>query len=169
MFMKKSTFSKLNGFDPFFFMYHEDTDFSLRALRNGLSIYTTNETLLHHKKFHMAINRFTYFNIEKNRYIVLYKNIRSIKALIPYVFISEVMLFFQAILTKKIKLRLKIYISLIQNYVHIKKLRVNEFNSKSKRFRRLDLNRHLDPIIMGRRLINVKILRYFLRIINLIL
>ena len=79
MFMKKSTFSKLNGFDPFFFMYHEDTDFSLRAIRNGVLIYTTNETLLHHKKLHMAINNFTYYNIEKNRYIVLYKNIKSIK------------------------------------------------------------------------------------------
>ncbi|MHA1294908.1 MAG: glycosyltransferase family 2 protein, partial [Promethearchaeota archaeon] len=35
MFMKKSTFLKLNGFDPYFFMYHEDTDFSLKALRNN--------------------------------------------------------------------------------------------------------------------------------------
>jgi len=169
MFMKRSAFIEMNGFDSFFFMYHEDTDLSLRAIRNGFLIYSTNETLLHHQKIHMTINNFTYYNIEKNRYIVLYKNIKSIKALLPYFIISELMLLFQAILTRKIKLRLKIYRFLIQNYVLIKRLRYNKFNCESKRCKRRDLDRHLDPIILGRVLSNVKILRYFLRIINLIL
>lgn len=169
MFMKRSVFIEMNGFDPYFFMYHEDTDFSLRAIRNGISIYTTNETLLHHQKIHMTINKFTYYNIERNRYIVLYKNIKSIKALAPFVIVSEIMLFFQAILTKKIKLRLRIYKFLIQNYVLIKRLRFNKFNCQSKRLKRLDLDRDLDPIILGRLLSNVKILRYFLKIINLVL
>lgn len=169
MYMKRSAFIEMNGFDSFFFMYHEDTDLSLRAIRNGILIYTTNETLLHHQKIHMTINDFTYYNIEKNRYIVLYKNIKSIKALLPYFIISEIMLLFQAILTGKIKLRLKIYRFLIQNYLLIKRLRYNKFNCESKRFKKRDLDQHLDPIILGRILSNVKILRYFLRIINLIL
>ena len=169
IFMKRSAFIEMRGFDSYFFMYHEDTDLSLRAIRNGFLIYTTNETLLHHKKIHMTINNFSYYNIEKNRYIVLYKNIKSIKALLPYFIIAELMLLFQAILTRKVKLRLKIYRFLIQNYVLIKRLRYNKFNCESKRFKKRDLDQHLDPIILGRILSNVKILRYFLRIINLIL
>ncbi|MFX1391998.1 MAG: glycosyltransferase family 2 protein [Promethearchaeota archaeon] len=169
MFMKRSTFIRLKGFDPFFFMYHEDTDLSLKALRFGIPIYTTNKTLLKHQKLHMLINFFTYFHIEQNRFIVLYKNINSMKLLAPFILISELILLFQAILTKKLKLRIKIYKFLIQNYKQIKQLRFSKFNKSVPRLKKRDLDRNLEPIIMGRILGNVKILRLFLKIVNLIL
>lgn len=169
MFMKKITFLKLNGFDSYFFMYHEDTDFSLRALRKNIPIYTTNKTMLIHQKLHLLINNFTYYYIERNRYLCIYKNIKSLKILIPFILISEIMLLFQAVLTRNIKIRLKIYKFLIQNYVKIKHLRNNKVNNKNQRLKRDHLNNHLDPIILGRMLSKVKILRYFLKLINLIL
>jgi hypothetical protein len=169
IFMKRDLFLKLNGFDSNFFMYHEDTDFSLNALRNKILTYTTNETLLLHQKIHMSINEFTYYYIERNRYLVLYKNIKDLISLVPYIIISEFMLLFQAILTKKLKLRLKIYIFLIRNNKTLRYLRTNKINNKTKKLNKQALDRNLDPIIMGRILSNVKILRIFMKLINLIL
>ena len=169
MFMKKNLFLQLNGFDPFFFMYHEDSDFSLRAIRNKISIFTTNEILLHHQKIHMSINNFTYYYIERNRYLVIFKNINNLKNLIPYLIVSEILLVFQAILTKKLILRLKIYKFLLKNYRTIKNLRINQINKKTDKLHIKNLNRHLDPIVLGKTLSRVKIIRIFLRIINLIL
>lgn len=168
MFMKKKVFLKLNGFDPFFFMYHEDSDFSLKAVRNQITIYTTNEILLTHQKIHMSINNFTYYYIERNRYLVIYKNVDNLKSLIPYIIISELMLIFQALLSNKIITRFRIYKFLIQNYRKIKYLRTNKINCKNKKIQKIDLDRHLDPILLGRLLSNVKLMRYLLIIMNLI-
>jgi len=169
MFMKKNTFLDLKGFDSFFFMYHEDSDFSLKALRSKIFTYTTNETMLHHQKIHMSINAFTYYYIERNRYLVIYKNIENLMSYVPYIIISDLILLFQAIITGRLKLRLKVYMFLIKNYTLIKYLRSNKFNNKTKKINRNGLDNHLDPIIMGRILSRVKILRILLKIFNLIL
>ncbi|MFX0186797.1 MAG: glycosyltransferase family 2 protein [Candidatus Hodarchaeota archaeon] len=169
MFLKKKTFIELNGFDTFFFMYHEDTDFSLRAIRKCISIYTTNETTLHHQKIHMILNDFTYFYIERNRYLTIYKNIDKIRKLIPFFLISEVMLITHALSNKILKLRLKVYKFLIQNFRQIKYLRNNKNNSKEKKLQKQHLDIYLDSIILGRLLSHASILKLFLKIMNLIL
>lgn len=169
MFMKKEVFLGLNGFDSYFFMYHEDTDFSLRAIRSGIRIYTTNESTLFHQKIHMSINDFTYFYIERNRYLAIYKNIKNFMSLIPYIIVSELMLLFQAIITRKIKLRLRLYKFFVLHYRDIKNLKYNKFNFKNNKIKRSYLDKNLDSIILGRILSRVKILRAFLKIINLIL
>jgi len=168
-FMKRKLFIELNGFEPYFFMYHEDTDFSLRALRNNISIYTTNETLLIHQKINMSINNFTYYYIERNRYICLYKNLVSINSLIPFLLISEIMLIFQAIITRKLRIRLRIYKFLMQNIVNIKHLRSTKANRRNQMIKKKNLDSHLDPIVLGKFPSHVKIFKYFLKIINLIL
>lgn len=169
MFMKRKTFIDLNGFDPDFFMYHEDTDFSLRAYRKNISIYTTNETVLFHQKLNNMLNNFTYYYIERNRYLCLTKNILNLKSLIPFIIISEIMLLFHAILMKKMKIRLRIYKFLIQNFSSIKKLRLNEFNLKTQKINKNQLSFNLDPIILGTVIYKNKILRQLLKIFNLIL
>jgi len=169
VFMKRQTFLELKGFDPFFFMYHEDTDFSLNAIRNGIFIYTTNETILHHQKLHMLLTEFTYYYIERNRYICVYKHIENFKKLIPYLMITEVMLFFQALLEGYLKLRFKVYKFLIHNRKQIKYLKRKNDNNKMLKLKKQHLDRNLDSIVLGRMLNNVKILRFFLKIFNLIL
>ncbi|MHA1440147.1 MAG: glycosyltransferase family 2 protein, partial [Promethearchaeota archaeon] len=169
MFMKKSTFLKLNGFDPYFFMYHEDTDFSLKALRNNIPIYTTNETILKHQKLTLILNDFTYYHIERNRYLYLYKNIENFKSLTPYLIISELMLLFQALLTKKLKQRFRIYKFLIQNLKQIYLLRTNKINNRSPKIKKNQLASNLDPILLGKFPSRIKILKALLEIINLIL
>ena len=169
VFMKRQTFLELNGFDTFFFMYHEDTDFSLNAIRNGIFIYTTNETILYHQKLQMVLTEFTYYYIERNRYLCIYKHIDNFKNLIPYLIITEIMLLFQAILEGYLKLRFKVYRFLIHNRKQIRYLRLKKNNNKTMKMKKNYLDRHLDSIVMGRILSNVKILKFFLKILNLIL
>ena len=64
MFLQKKTFLELNGFDSSFFMYHEDTDFSLRAFRSKIHTYTTNVTNILHLKHDFKLSDFTYYYIE---------------------------------------------------------------------------------------------------------
>ena len=169
MFLKKDTFLKLNGFDPYFFMYHEDTDFALKAIRNHISIFTTNETLLYHQKDHFLLSDFTYYYIERNRYLCLFKHLDNLKSLIPYIFLSELMLLFHAFLLKKLKLRFKIYKFFIQNYKEIKNLRLSKTNQKNLKIRKKQLSSNLDLIILGKSLRNDTLLIFFLKVINLIL
>ncbi|MFX1502159.1 MAG: glycosyltransferase family 2 protein [Promethearchaeota archaeon] len=169
VFMKRQTFIELNGFDSFFFMYHEDTDFSLTAIRNGIFIYTTNETILHHQKLHMMLTDFTYYYIERNRYLCIYKHIDNFIGLIPYLIITEIMLLFQAILEGYLKLRFKVYKFLIHYRKQIKVLRHTKQNNASIKLKKYYLDRHLDSIVMGKILSNVRILKFFLKLFNLIL
>ncbi|MFX1259520.1 MAG: glycosyltransferase family 2 protein, partial [Promethearchaeota archaeon] len=168
-FMKRKTFLELKGFDTYFFMYHEDTDFSLNAIRNGIFIYTTNETILHHQKLHMMLTEFTYYYIERNRYICIYKHIDNFKGLIPYLIITEIMLLFQAILGRFLKFRFKVYKFLIQNRRQIRDLRLKKSNNKTMKLKKNYLDRHLDSIVLGKTLGDVKILKFFLKLFNLIL
>ena len=169
LFLQKQTFFELNGFDPYFFMYHEDTDFSLMALRNNIPIYTTNKTLLIHQKEHLILNDFSYYYIERNRYFCLIKNIEKYKILIPYLIITELMLLIQAFLIKKIKTRFKVYKFLIQHRKELSSLRYKATNINNQKLNINHLSRNLDPIILGPNLSNTRILIYFLKILNFIM
>ncbi len=169
VFMRRKTFLELRGFDTYFYMYHEDTDFSLNAIRNGIFIYTTNETLLHHLKIQMAINNFTYYYIERNRYLCIYKHINKIIPLIPYIILTEPLLLFQALTYRMLKLRIRVYKFLIQNRKQIRSLRFNENNNKTLKLKKNHLDYNLDSILLGRIMSRVKILKFFLKILNLII
>jgi len=166
MFLTKELFLNLNGFDPYFFMYQEDTDFSLRALRNNIPIFTTNKTILVHQKTSFKLNDLSYYYIERNRFLCIFKNLDSLKKLIPFLILSELLLLFHSILIKKIKIRLLIYKYLIQNYKIIKKIRFNSFNCINRKVKRFELNSNLDSSIFGRSLSNNNILNFLLKLLN---
>ncbi|MFX1256314.1 MAG: glycosyltransferase family 2 protein [Promethearchaeota archaeon] len=128
MFLKRDVFFKLNDFNPYFFRYHEDTDFSLNALRNNLEIYITNKTHLKHQKFQMMLNNFTCYYFERNSYLLLDKNIKTFRCLIPYTLILKLMRLFQSILTKKLKIRLWISKFLIQKNKQLRYMRAYKLN-----------------------------------------
>ena len=168
MFLKKDTFLKLNGFDPYFFMYHEDTDLSLKALRNKIPVLTTNETQLYHQKNRFILNDFSYYYIERNRYLCLVKNLDSIVKLIPYILITEFLLIFHSILIKKLKVRLKIYSFLIRNYTNLKSIKTNKLNCRIQKVRKYELSSKLDSNILGKNLANKKVILFLIKIINII-
>ncbi|MHA1285321.1 MAG: glycosyltransferase family 2 protein [Promethearchaeota archaeon] len=167
LFLKKELFLKIGGFNPNYFMYHEDTDLSLKALSLGIPIYTTNEIYLNHQKLHMLLNNFTYYYLERNRFYLLYKNIKNIYKILPHLIVLEFILLFQAFLLKKLKIRFKIYKFLIQNFKFMKNDKYKRYDLKFK----ITIDRlscHFDPIILGPRIMDLKTFRFFLKILNLI-
>ena len=164
LFIKKSLFLKKGAFDSHFFMYYEDTDFSLRILRNGLKMYTTNDPFLIHQKEEWTISNFRYYLLERNRFFLLIKNINNLKKLFPFLLISEIVLIFQSVLIKKFKLRLTLYAELINKRKFFKNLR-----EKSKEeialFPYEKLSKTLDPVLLGD-LGQVKAFNTFLKIFN---
>lgn len=46
--VRSDVFHSLNGFDPAFFMYYEDTDFSIRLKRHGFEFRLIDKAILHH-------------------------------------------------------------------------------------------------------------------------
>ena len=50
MFFKRSNFIKNNGFDKNIFLYWEETDYTKRALKIGLSAYQLNKVKVYHEK-----------------------------------------------------------------------------------------------------------------------
>ena len=163
-FVKKDFFLRMGGFDKEFFMYYEDTDFSLKMLRNGNKIYTTNDPFLIHQKNHQSLNNLQYFFLERNRFIVIIKNVHNIRKLIPVFLIVEFILLVHSLFIKKFKLRFKIYLDLIHKINYFRLMRKN-----SKRENHLlsyqTLSKTLDPILLGN-LQYLKAFRSLLKLLN---
>lgn len=48
MMVRTASFERLQGFDPRFFLYYEETDLCLRATRAGLEIWAVGDAIAHH-------------------------------------------------------------------------------------------------------------------------
>ena len=111
-------------------------------------IYTTSDPLLIHQRESYLINKFRYFYLERNRFILLIKNIKNIKKLIPYLIITEFTLVLHSLFIKKFKTRLRIYIEIIQRIKYLKKLRKNSKNERNL-ISYQELSKTLDPVLLG--------------------
>lgn len=86
----RNYFIELGGFDENFFMYNEDADISWRVhLKGGKILLITDSTVIHN--YDPRITMFKLFQTEKNRYLLLRKNmpIRWIIQLIPCLIIAD--------------------------------------------------------------------------------
>jgi len=166
-FIKRKIFLEMEGFDSIFFMYYEDTDLSLRFLRNGMKILTTNDPYLIHQKHEWKFSDFQYYLLERNRFIAFIKNIDNFKKVFPFFILTECIMLFHAIITKKIGLRTRIYYELIKHIKVIKELRA-ESRKKADLLSYQLLSRKLDPILLGGFQEN-KIFKDLLRLFNSIL
>ena len=166
-FLKKELFLEIGGFDNIFFMYCEDTDISLRILRKGLKIYTTNVPYLIHQKHEWIFSDFQYYLLERNRFIAFFKNIDNFKRLIPFFLIMELILLFQAIFIKKFKLRIRIYYEILTRIKFFKNLRENS-KKESDLMPYHKLSKTLDPVLLGN-LKNIEFFNKILRLFNILL
>lgn len=161
LFIKKDFFLKMGGFYKKFFMYYEDTDLSLKLLRNGYEIYTTNDPFLIHQKKFQTLNDFQYYFLERNRFIVVIRNISDVHKLLPIIILVELILLFHSPFIRKFRIRLKIYLELLFNIKNLKSMR-----EKSKREGKLlpyqKLSRTLDPILLG----NLQKIKFFRKLLN---
>lgn len=90
---------QIGGFDESFFMYCEDTDLSLRAWLAGRRIVYVPGSVAHHR-YRMEVSAQKFFQLEKNRPLVLVKNLRgrTLAALMPALALGELMMWLYALL-----------------------------------------------------------------------
>jgi GT2 family glycosyltransferase len=165
--MKRYLYLELGKFDPLFFMYCEDTDLSLRALRKGIPIYTTNITYLIHQKEDWYMSDFQYYLLERNRILTFLKNINGIKKLFPIFLITELGLLFHSIILKKFKIRIAIYKNLFKNFKKLKEIRKNS-RKQSEFLSYRVFSKTLDSILIGE-FQTVPVFKRFLKFFNFLL
>ncbi|MBZ0316241.1 MAG: glycosyltransferase family 2 protein [Anaerolineae bacterium] len=91
--IRRSLFEALEGFDPLYFMYLEDTDLSLRALLRGYStLYVPDAVVAHDYKF--RLNNSKVFYQERNRYLMVLKLLKwpTLFSMLPILVLTEIMI-----------------------------------------------------------------------------
>lgn len=135
MLIKRDLFLKLGGFDPDFFMYHEEADLCWRSwLYNHPIIYCSSSVVYHFESLNWAKNPklFNEFHKIKNRNISIIKN-NKFPYIITFEFLSLIFDIFTLIKSKELiygKAILKAYLYILNNIgCIIKKRREVQSNS----------------------------------------
>lgn len=122
----RKKFLSLGGFDPFYFMYYEDSDLSWKARLAGYKLWFEPKSIVYHdykfqpkteqQSFHQKL-----FYIERNRVWTYLKNyeLHTILLLLPAQIVTELSLCIYAALQGWMLIKLKSYQSI---FVHREKL-----------------------------------------------
>lgn len=116
--IRRTMLEQLDGFDPDFFLYLEDADLSWRVrFAGGRIVYVPTSVIYH--KFKLSIAAWKHFYLERNRYLILTKNlsIKAIILLLPGLALSEVVTMGHAVLNgpEYVKSKFKAYGWMFQN------------------------------------------------------
>lgn len=138
--IRKEVFIKLGGYDPFYFMYFEDSDLSWRLRLAGYSILYVPESLMYHD-YQFVPQRATQtfqqklFYAERNRIITLIKNYsgRSLCLIVPMFLVFELALLVFLTLKGLGKEKIASYWSIIINLKKILRSR-----QRTQQLRQLD-------------------------------
>ena len=89
--IRRQMLDHIQGFDADFFLYMEDADLSWRVRFAGGKIVYVPTSLIYHK-FKLSIAAWKHFYLERNRYMILLKNLdaRTLLLLSPGLVISEI-------------------------------------------------------------------------------
>jgi GT2 family glycosyltransferase len=111
LFIRKNLFTAIKGFDPFFFMYYEETELSIRIKKMNYTIYSIPDAVIAHKKgaslrYNAGINEAFY----QSKYYYIKKTLGIYHAYIAHI------VFFTVCCLKTLSLRLGNKIELYQRY-----------------------------------------------------
>jgi GT2 family glycosyltransferase len=90
----RDLFTRIGGFDPTFFLYHDDVDLSLRALLAGeRCLYVPTAVVAHNYALSVPPTKWTW--VEAHRYAVLIKtfNVRTLLVLAPALLTLDLLTF----------------------------------------------------------------------------
>jgi len=164
-YMKKKYYEELNGFDEYYYMWHEDIDFSIRAELLGIKQYIINSIQFYHLKSdkEFRLNKFKYFYHERNRLLMCFQySTKKRKMAISQLLFEPLHLLF-ALKEGFIKERLRIYKYYIQNFFKIIKNKEKE-NTYFAQYYRMDgvFNEvNSNPLILGILNLLAKMVFYF--------
>ncbi len=92
--MRAEVFQQIGGMNEFYFLYHEDVEFSLRLSAAGYSMYSVPASRVRHKYLlHMTANKLHW--LERYRWVTLANTFHTttLIALLPFLCITEAMMF----------------------------------------------------------------------------
>ncbi len=106
----RPVYEATGGFDPDFFLYHEDHDLSWRIRLLGLRLETCPEAVMDHD-YHFHKGVFKYYSSEKNRVMMLLKNysLKTLLLLTPALLAVEAAQWYHALTHRWLGLKLKSY------------------------------------------------------------
>jgi hypothetical protein len=124
--IRKEMLDYIEGFDADFFLYMEDADLSWRVrFAGGKIVYVPQSTMYH--KFKLSIASWKHFYLERNRYLILLKNLetKTLLLLFPGLIVTEIVTMGHAVLNGPdyVVSKLKAYWWLISNTGMIKQKR----------------------------------------------
>jgi GT2 family glycosyltransferase len=131
--IRRDVLKYINGFDPDFFLYMEDADLSWRIRFAGGKILYVPESIIYHK-FNLSIAPWKEFYLERNRYLILLKNLdtKTLLLLTPALAITEIVTMSHAVLNgpKYVKSKLMAYLWIIK---HIRAISIKRDETLSKK------------------------------------
>ncbi len=122
--IKSSFLREYGGLDSKMFMYHEDTDISLRARILDILPRLVPESIVYHK-YTENISNFRWFWSERNRFVILLKfyKLPTLILILPALLFMELGIIFYSIVSGWFFTKIKSYISWISILPHILKER----------------------------------------------
>lgn len=110
LFAPRELLYKLELFDPFIFLYHDDLDLGWRALQQGVkSYYVPTSVVYHVKSYNLQWSAQKFFWLERNRKYCLLTHYseRTYKKILPWLILTDVLVWFvylsKGFLTAKIR------------------------------------------------------------------
>ena len=93
MLIRKSEFLGLGGFDPTFFMYHEDVDLSWLLILMGYELLFVPASVIRHD-YHLTMYPEKLYLLERNRLAMLFTHLRPVTLvmLFPILTLTELMM-----------------------------------------------------------------------------
>lgn len=86
----RKVYEEINGFDEMFEFYYEDLDLSWRSQLAGYDILYNPNSVVYHK-YHRNLPPWRFFNMERNRVLLLLKHLRrrTLLTLLPALLLTE--------------------------------------------------------------------------------
>ncbi|HEY3346798.1 MAG TPA: glycosyltransferase family 2 protein [Nitrospirota bacterium] len=103
-------------FDDEFFMYHEDSDFCIRALLRGYKCVLSAKALAWHD-YRFGSSAYKYYHMEKNRLYLMLQNYRAftLALLLPAIVFTEMQVLFFSVIKGWVGAKIKSYFWLAAN------------------------------------------------------
>ncbi len=123
---RSEALKKIGLFDASYFLYHEDTDLSLRLRISGHDIILSPKSIIYHK-YKFGPNQITYYHLEKNRLRVLleYYKWPTLLLILPFFIGYELGILLFALKSGFFKAKIKSWWWVIKNFPLVIKKRQN--------------------------------------------